>query len=157
VSKDKVLEALEAAESDQSTSITHTERIHRVGQQAIQWAIDLKNFNLAADLCHRVFASQVELWEPWIPVFCALGHIHLLVPHIPISAPNLLPLDVYDTILSYIIDSSTKNGLVEALTLWPPSLYDGKKLMGALEERLGKARQVKKENTDTMKEALLLL
>jgi hypothetical protein len=157
VSKDKVLEALEAAESDPSTSIIHTERVHRVGQQAIQWAIDLKNYTLAADLCHRVFNSQADLWEPWIPVFCALGHVDLLVPHIPVTESNLLPLDVYDTILSYIMDSPSKKGLVEALTLWPRSLYDGEKLMGSLEERLLKGRKEKKESLDIVKESILLL
>lgn len=157
VSKDKVLEALEAAESDPGTSITHTERIHRVGQQAIQWAIDSKNYTLASVLCHRVFASKVELWEPWIPVFCALGHISLLVPHIPATAPNLLPLDVYDTILSYISESASKEGLVQALTLWSNALYNGDQLTLTLEDRIGKARKAEKENIHAMKEALLFL
>jgi len=139
VSSRRFERALDACDAAEAGGLAGARRAARTAGDA--WLGTLlaeRRFAAAAALCPRLLQADAEAWESTAALFSAAGGLPQLARHLPLGAAALSP-SLYEMTLAACCASGAQEdhaALLDAVRLWPPSLYGPAALASALRGRI---------------------
>eukprot|EP01012_Entosiphon_sulcatum_P025382 TRINITY_DN306_c1_g2_i1.p1 TRINITY_DN306_c1_g2~~TRINITY_DN306_c1_g2_i1.p1 ORF type:complete len:938 (-),score=231.64 TRINITY_DN306_c1_g2_i1:71-2587(-) len=125
-----------------------------VGERFLTHLVEGGGYAKAASHFSEILTTNAELWEKWIFLFAAQGHLQEVVEYIPTTQSNfILSATIYDLVLNYLLKKDPAAFLRE-IRRWNPSLYDIPAIIEALKSRLAELPEPKDAKPDVPEEQL---
>ncbi|CAG8500991.1 4625_t:CDS:10 [Ambispora gerdemannii] len=135
-------EALGALREAQAWGGSKTYDVTDVGLKYLSHLIDEGKYERAAMACPNVLKTnsskwdEAKLWDDWIFKFAELRQLQEITPYIPFKDPQLSSV-VYEMVLAYFLNNDYQS-LYNTITRWPPTIYNIKSVILAVEDSLYK-------------------
>ncbi|ORY33376.1 hypothetical protein BCR39DRAFT_563909 [Naematelia encephala] len=132
VERQRYEEALTSAESLQRHGDILD--IRAIGVKYMEHLVAKGDYSRAANLSQKVLGDEASLWEDWLHKFAQYEQLSVIANSVPVDHPRL-DAAVYEMILGHLL-LHDRACMVELISAWPPEIYDGKKIMGAVQGEL---------------------
>lgn len=127
-------EAMKTAEGKEAQLRTHD--MLTIRQKYLADLVGQGEYEKAASNCPQILASDINLWEKWICTFARIKQLKAISHYIPVDNPRL-GANVYAMVLNEFLQSDYLK-FQQTIREWPPTLYDVRKIITAVQEQHSK-------------------
>lgn len=124
-----------------------------VAQKYLDYLLRKQEYTTAAQLCHKVFGNNKQLWEEEVYKFVKENQLRSISAYIPRTDDCKLNPQVYELVL-YEYLQYNKQGFLDTIKEWHPSLYNTSAVIHAILNFLMKDEN---NNNNILREALAIL
>jgi len=110
--------ALEAVSCENVSFARHT--VLSVGQSYLDYLLSQKEYNAAAQLCHKILGNNIHLWIKEFQKFARVNQLRALSKYLPLV--NDFPY-LYDKVLLEYLKTDVE-GFLDLIKEWPSNLYN---------------------------------
>ncbi|XP_032595518.1 vacuolar protein sorting-associated protein 41 homolog [Drosophila grimshawi] len=144
IEHNKFEEAMEICKHGGSLPLLSVARLY------INHLLTLKQYDKAAEICHRELGNNKALWEEEVFKFVKCQQLRCISAHLPTTDDCKLDPHVYEMVLYEFLKFDV-NGFLNLIKKWPPKLYDGLAVINAIYDHF------RKSNAKELLESLALL